>query len=300
MYPSDPSDKRPLTLRQPGLVSRLLVDRAMRHLLSLVALASLATIFLIALFVFRESLTAFANVGLLDFLLGPIWRPGLGQFGIAAMLVSSVYVVLGTMVAGVPLALATAVLLAEVAPPPARAVLRPAVELLAGIPSVVFGFLGLLLIVPVVRVLGGSGYSVLTGIVVLSIMILPTVVSIAEDAIRAVPLDYKEGSLALGATHWQTIHLVLLPAARSGLVAAVILGMGRALGETMAMVMVLGNAIAFPISPLDSARTVTTNIAVGITEASGLHRSALFATGVVLFVLIAILNSMAHFGTRRR
>ena len=174
-----------------------------------------------------------------------------------------------------------------------RLLLRPAVELLVGIPSVVYGLVGLMLVVPLVRHIGGTGFSVLSAAIVLAVMVLPTIISISEDAIRAVPRGYKEGSLAMGATHWQTIWHVLLPAARSGIAAGIILGMGRAIGETMAMIMVIGNSVKMPVSPLDPARTLTGNIALGATYASPEHMSALFATAVVLLFLIMILNSMA-------
>ncbi|MEE4194887.1 MAG: phosphate ABC transporter permease subunit PstC, partial [Anaerolineae bacterium] len=187
-----------------------------------------------------------------------------------------------------------------------KKVLRPAIQLLSGIPSVVYGLFGLVVIVPALReiqIYGNTGFSVLAASIVLAIMILPTITSIAEDAINAVPLSYKQGSLALGATKWQTITKVILPAARSGIVAAVILGIGRALGETMAMIMVIGNSVAMPraLDPanpltifLSQARTLTGNIAVEISYATGVHESGLFATGVVLFVLIILVNSAAR------
>lgn len=221
------------------------------------------------------------------------------KYGILPMVIGSVVVTLGSMLLAVPLGLACAILLAEVAPATVRRFLRPAVELLVGIPSVVYGLVGLVLIVPAVRHLGGSGFSVLAASVVLMAMVLPTIISISEDSIRAVPKSYREGSLALGATKWQTIWRVLVPAARSGIIASVILGIGRAIGETMAMIMVIGNAVQMPTSPLDPARTLTGNIAVEIMYAAGTHRSALFATGVVLFLLILAINSIAMFVLRR-
>ena len=206
---------------------------------------------------------------------------------------------------GIPLALGCAIFLAEVAPASIRDIVRPAVELLAGIPSVIYGLFGMVVLVPLVRQIpapGNSGYGLLAASLVLAVMVLPTITNIAEDAIRAVPREYKEGSLALGATHWQTIIGVTLPAARSGIVAAIILGVGRALGETMAMIMVIGNSVIIP-KPLNrnpltiflsQARTLTGNIAVEINYATGMHESALFATGVVLFVVIIIVNRIAH------
>jgi phosphate transport system permease protein len=184
-------------------------------------------------------------------------------------------------------------LLAEVAPHRVRQLLRPAVELLVGIPSVVYGLVGMVLIVPLVRQIGGPGFSVAAGIIVLTAMILPTIVSISEDSIRAVPKSHKEGALALGATHWQTIWRVLLPASRSGIAASIVLGMGRAIGEAMAMIMVMGNAVRIPTSPLDPARTLAGGIAVEVNYAAGLHQSALFAIAVVLFLMIIVINSIA-------
>jgi phosphate transport system permease protein len=288
-----------------------LVDRGVRYLLLASAAVSILIVFLIALFIFRESLPAWHQVGVARLLSGQVWRPQREQLGLLPMILGSLLVTLGALSLGVPLALACAVFLAEVAPPAVRAVVRPAVELLAGIPSVVYGLFGLVAIVPLVRripVAGNSGFGLLTASIVLAVMILPTVASIAEDAIRAVPHEYKEGSLALGATHWQTIANAILPAARSGVVAAIILGTGRALGETMAMIMVIGNSVIVP-QPLDSnpltiflsqARTLTGNIAVEISYATGLQEDALFATGIVLFVVIMLVNSSAHLLSRRR
>ncbi len=268
-------------------------------------------VFLIGLFILREGWPAFKEIGLRDMLLGRVWRPGQGEFGLLAMIAGSVLVTIGAMILGVPLALAGAIFLAEVAPARMRDIVRPAVELLAGIPSVVYGLFGMVVLVPLVRQIpapANTGFGLLSASIVLAVMILPTITNVAEDAIRAVPREYKEGSLALGATRWQTIVGVILPGARSGIVAAVILGTGRAVGETMAMIMVIGNSILMP-RPLDynpltlflsQARTLTGNIAVEISYATGLHESALFATGVVLFVLIMIVNSSAHLAIRRR
>jgi len=180
-------------------------------------------------------------------------------------------------------------------------IFRPAIQLLAGIPSVVYGFLGLIFVVPAVRdYLGGPGLSILTGSIILGVMILPTVISISEVSILALPKQYKEGALALGLTHWQTIYSVMLPAAKSGIVAAVILGVGRAVGETMAVIMVLGNAVALPENILDPIRTLTTNIGIEMGYASGEHQQALFATGIELFVAIMLLNSFAQYITRKK
>jgi len=294
-----------------SLQTRYIVDRGIKYLLLLSALISTFIVFLIGLFTLREGLPAFREIGADTMLTGRVWRPGRGEFGLLAMIAGSVLVTIGAMILGLPLALGCAVFLAEVAPAKVRAVLRPAVELLAGIPSVVYGLFGLVVLVPLVRqipVPRNTGFGLLAASIVLAVMILPTITNIAEDAIRAVPREYKEGSLALGATHWQTIVGVTLPAARSGIAAAIILGVGRALGETMAMTMVIGNAVIIP-KPLDNnpltlflsqARTLTGNIAVEINYATGLHESALFATGVVLLVLIMIINIVAHLLVRER
>jgi len=202
---------------------------------------------------------------------------------------------------GIPISLCCSIFLAEFAPATLRNLFRPAIQLLAGIPSVVYGFWGLLFVVPLIRdYLGGPGLSILAGSIILAIMILPTVISISEVSILALPRQYKEGALALGMTHWQTIRSVQLPAAKSGIVAAIILGIGRAIGETMAVIMVLGNAVALPRSILDPVRTLTTNIGIEMGYASGEHRQALFATGIVLFVIIMILNSAAQYIVRKK
>jgi phosphate transport system permease protein len=251
------------------------------------------------------------GVGLWAFMTGTVWRPDFGHFGIVPMIVGSTLATFGAIVLGVPLSLGCAIFLAEVAPEHVRNIVRPAVELLAGIPSVVYGLFGMVVLVPLVRHIptaGNTGQGILSASIVLAVMVLPTITNIAEDAIRAVPREYKEGSLALGATHFQTIVNVMLPAARSGIIAAIILGVGRALGETMAMIMVIGNSIAVPAPlnnnpltiSLSSARTLTGNIAVEIMYATGIQESALFATGVVLFVLIIFVNGIARLLMRER
>lgn len=291
---------------------RYVVDRAVRYVLFLSAMVSIFIVFLILLFTVREAMPAFREMGLLNMLTGAVWRPQEGQLGLLAMILGSVLVTVGAIGLGVPLSLAAAIFLAEVAPSHVREVVRPAIELLAGIPSVVYGLFGMVVLVPMVRNLvsvpGNSGFGLLSASIVLAVMVLPTITNIAEDAIRAVPREFRDGSLALGATHWQTIVGVTLPAARSGIMAAIILGVGRALGETMAMIMVIGNSIRMP-GPLNNnpltlflsqARTLTGNIAVEITYATGLHEDALFATGVVLFVLIVLVNGSARALIQRR
>jgi phosphate transport system permease protein len=300
------------------LGERQFIDRSVRYVLLVTALSSIFIVFLIILFTLLESGEAITEVGLDTMLLGTVWRPGSiigtedAQFGLVPMIIGSILSTIGAVVLGVPLSLGTAILLAEIAPAAVRETVRPAVELLAGIPSVVYGLFGMVVLAPLIRnieVPGNSGFGLLNASIILAVMIIPTVTNIAEDAIRAVPRYFKEGSLALGATHWQTIWRVILPAARSGLIAAVILGVGRALGETMALIMVIGNAIAIPkmLVPgnpltmfLSPARTLTGNIAVEINYAAGAHRSALFFTGVLLFVMLLLVNSLARYLMRER
>ncbi len=283
------------------MFSAELVERAIARGLLLIALSSISILALITVFIFREGIPIIAQYGVGEFLTGTRWAPSLGSFGILPMILGSLWVTLGALVVGVPLGLACAVFLVELAPAAAAAALRPAIQLLAGIPSVIYGFWGLTIIVPAIRnYLGGPGLSILAGAIILGIMILPTIIAISEDALRALPRSYKEASFSLGATHWQTIWRVQLPAARSGIVAAVVLGMGRALGETMAVIMVLGNAVQIPQSILDPARTLTTNIGIEMAYASGDHRGALFATGIVLFAIIMALTGAANLITARR
>jgi phosphate ABC transporter permease protein PstC len=269
----------------------------MTVILLISALVSLLSLGMITVFIFQAGLPIMAQIGLGPFLGGTEWNPT-GKppsFGILPMILGSVYLTLGALLVGVPLGVAVAVFLAELAPPAGALVIRPAVQLLAGIPSVIYGFVGLTLLAPLVRnTLGGPGQSLLTGALVLGIMIMPTVISIAEDSLRAVPNNLRDGALALGATPWQMIWHVVLPAARSGIIAAVILGMGRALGETMAVLMMIGNALRIPTSPLDSTTTLTSNIGLELAYASGEHRQALFAIGIVLFVFIMALNLAAR------
>lgn len=245
----------------------------------------------IAGFIFVSGAPAIAEIGVFEFLLGPKWNPDANVYGILPMIISSLVSTMLAVTVGVGIGLLTAVFLAEVAPPIMGRMVRPAVELLAGIPSVVYGYFGLIVFVPFIRNnLGGPGNSLLAVIMILIIMILPTIVGISETALRSVPAAYKEGSLALGASHMQTIFRVIIPAARSGIASAIVLGIGRAIGETMAVIMVAGNTRIIPTSLLSPARTLTTNIAFELSYASGLHERALYATGVVLFVFILILN----------
>ncbi|MBM4079172.1 MAG: phosphate ABC transporter permease subunit PstC, partial [Planctomycetes bacterium] len=259
-----------------------LLKNPVSRLLLVMAFSAVSVLALITLFIFKEGIPLINKVGLLTFVLGTTWAPSDGQFGILPFIIGSLWVTLGALVLGAPLGLACALFIVEFAPKWLSRLLKPAVELLAGIPSVVYGFMGVVLLAPVIRGhFGGPGMSVLAASVILGIMILPTVIGISVDALQAVPRAYKEGSIALGATRWQTVWRVMLPAARSGLVAAAILGMGRAVGETMAVIMVAGNSIQVPRSLLDPTRTLTSNIALEMGYAMGDHRAALFATGIV-------------------
>jgi phosphate transport system permease protein len=276
-------------------------EKLIEKVLMMLAFSAIGSLFLITIFIFNEGLPIIIKTGVGNFIFGAHWAPTKGHYGILAMILSSVYVTLGAMIFGVPLALACAIVLAEFAPPRLTRYLKPTIELLAGIPSVVYGFLGVVLLVPLIRdYLGGPGLSLLAAALILGIMILPTVISISIDAIKAVPNLYREGSIALGATQWQTVRKLVLPAARSGIITAIILGMGRAIGETMAVIMVAGNALKIPTSVLDPVRTLTANIALELGYASGAHREALFATGIVLFIIIMILNTTATLITGRK
>jgi len=276
-------------------------EKFIERVLLLLALSSITSLVLITFFIFWEGFPLILHTGLKNFIATAHWAPTKGHFGILAMIISSLLVTLGAMVLGVPLGLSCAIVLAEFSPQPLKMVLKPTLELLAGIPSVVYGFLGVVWLVPLIRDhLGGPGLSLLAAAVILGIMILPTVISISIDALSAVPDIYREGSIALGATLWQTVRRVVLPAASSGIITAIILGMGRAIGETMAVIMVAGNALQIPTSILEPVRTLTSNIALELGYASGRHREALFATGIVLFIIIMILNLSATLITRRR
>jgi phosphate ABC transporter permease protein PstC len=276
-------------------------EKIIEKVLMLLAFSAIGSLLLISIFIFNEGLPIIIKTGVSNFILGAHWAPTKGHYGILAMILSSIYVTVGAMIFGVPLALACAIVLAEFAPPNLTRFLKPTIELLAGIPSVVYGFLGVVLLVPLIRnYLGGPGLSLLAAALILGIMILPTVISISIDAINAVPNIYREGSIALGATQWQTVYKLVLPAARSGIITAIILGMGRAIGETMAVIMVAGNALKIPTSILDPVRTLTANIALELGYASGEHREALFATGIVLFIIIMILNTSATLITGRK
>ncbi len=267
------------------------IEWLIESLLKLSAAIAILAIILITVFIFARGIPLIFKTGLIDFIFNLKWSPSQGSYGIGTMLVGSLVVTLSSLIWAVPLGILTAIFMAEVAPPRIGNLLGRMVEMLAGIPSVVFGFFGLIVIVPFIRThLGGNGMSVLAGAIILGIMILPTIISISRDAILTVPKEYKEGSLALGATHIQSITGVILPAARSGIITAIVLGMGRAIGETMAVVMVTGNSVIIPGNMLSPVRTMTSNIVLEMGYASGDHQAALFATGAILFIFIVILN----------
>ena len=284
-------------------MNRKLIDKEdlIRLVLFLFALSSLLFLFIIFIFILIEGLPLFYKVGVKNIVLGMKWAPTKASFGIFPMIVSSFMVTFGALVVGAPLALACATYLSEYAGKKTKLFLKPSLELLAGIPSVVYGFLGVVYIVPIIREhLGGAGFLHPLHIPCARHNDLPTITSISFDSLMSVPSAYREGSLAMGATKWQTISRVVLPAARSGILASFILGMGRAVGETMAVIMVAGNALKIPTSLLDPLRTLTSNIALELAYATGDHRRALFSTGVVLLVIIMGLNLIANFWVKTK
>ena len=252
---------------------------------------SILAVALICIFLFASGLPAIGEIGVLDFLGGTTWRPAADQYGILPMIIGSVYATIGALVIGIPIGLFAAVYLSRFASPRVKRILTPGVELLAGIPSVIYGFFGLVVLVPLIReVFNVQGMSLLAASIILGIMILPTIITVARNAIDAVPDSYYEGALALGADHERSVFRVLVPAATSGIMAGVVLGVGRAIGETMAVVMIAGNQAVIPDSILDGVRTLTTNIVLEMGYAADLHREALIATAVVLFVFVLIIN----------
>lgn len=275
-------------------------ETVMRIVFMLAACLSILAVLLICMFLFANGIPAFREIGLWNFISGKLWRPSTDVYGILPMILGSLYVTAGALVIGVPIGILMAVFLARFCPEKLYAVLKPAVDLLAGIPSVVYGFFGLMVIVPAIRnAFGCSGTGLLAASLMLGIMILPTIISVSEAAIRAVPDSYYEGSLALGASHERSVFRAVLPAARSGIVSAVILGVGRAVGETMAVIMVAGNQAVVPSSIIKGLRTLTANIVLEMGYAADLHRDALIATAVVLFVFILIINLLFSVMKRR-
>ena len=268
----------------------------MQGVFFIAACASVLAVALICIFLFANGLPAMSEIGFLDFLTGTVWKPNNDIYGILPMIVGSLYVTAGAIIFGVPIGILTAVFMAFYCPKRIYKPLKTATELLAGIPSVVYGFFGLVVLVPIVRQIGrelgfgGNGSSMLTASLLLGMMILPTIIGLTESSLRAVPTQYYEGAVALGATHERAIFRVVLPAAKSGTVAAIVLGVGRAIGETMAVIMVAGNQTWMPRGIFRGVRTMTANIVIEMGYATDLHREALIATGVVLFVFILIIN----------
>lgn len=266
-------------------------EEIMRLAFLLAACASIALVAMICVFLFANGLPTIGKIGVTEFFLGQTWRPNNDLYGILPMILGSAYVTFGAIVVGVPIGILTAVFMARFCPDGMYKILKPAVELLAGIPSVIYGFFGLVVMVPFIRDnIGGTGSSMLTASLLLGMMILPTLISVAEAALRAVPNSYYEGALALGAGHVRSVFFTIVPAAKSGIMAAIILGLGRAVGETMAVIMVAGNQARMPQGLLEGVRTMTTNIVIEMGYAADMHRDALIATAVVLFIFILIIN----------
>lgn len=279
------------------------LESFMKGVFFVAALTSITAVVLICVFLFSNGVPAMGEIGFFDFLFGQDWAPSNSpaSFGIFPMIVGSIYITAGAILIGVPIGILTAVFLARFCPKKLYKVLKPAVDLLAGIPSIVYGFFGLVVVVPFIRnTFGGDGSSILAAALILGIMILPTIIGVSESAIRSVPDSYYEGALALGATRERSVFCAVLPAAKSGIMAGVILGIGRAIGETMAVVLIAGNQARIPSGILEGVRTLTTNIVLEMGYATGLHREALIATAVVLFVFILVINLLFAFFNRRK
>ena len=280
-----------------SLRTRRAMEQAIHLIFLLCGIVAVAFVLFISIYLIVSGVPAIREIGLVDFLFGQTWAPTASDpsYGILPFILTSIYGTAGAVVIGVPIGLMTAIFLAKVAHPRVAAVIHTAVELLAGIPSVVYGFFGLVIIVPFVRLLGpGTGLSVLAASLILGIMILPTVITVAQSALDAVPARYYEGALALGVDHEHAVFKVVAPAAASGIMAAIVLGLGRAIGETMAVVMVAGNMPVIPDSLLSGVRTMTANIVLEMGYAADLHREALIATGVVLFVFILLITMLLN------
>ena len=266
-------------------------EKIMEAVFMLCACVSILSVALICIFLFANGIPAMTKIGFFDFIFGQKWKPSNEVFGIFPMIIGSIYITAGAVIIGVPIGILTAVYLARFCPEKLYKIIKPAVDLLAGIPSVVYGFFGLCVIVPFVRKhIGGDGNSILTASILLGFMILPTIINVSESSIRAVPEKYYQGALALGATHERSVFCTVVPAAKSGIMAGIVLGIGRAIGETMAVIMVAGNQARMPKGILEGIRTMTSNIVMEMGYATDLHREALIATGVVLFVFILIIN----------
>lgn len=287
-------DGSPIIHIYPG-VSMKALEKLIESSLFVCAISSIITIALIIIFIVANGLPAIIKTGPMEFIFGGVWNASYNIYGIFPMIVGTLVVTILSLILGVPLGVGCAILIAEVAPAWVRSILRPAIETLAGIPSIVYGLFGLIILVPLImNTLGGGGLSVLACGIVLAIMILPTVISVSEDAIRSVPQDFREGSLALGATKWQMITGIVLPAAKSGIIAGSILAMGRSIGETMAVLMVGGNVPIIPTSLTSPVEPMTALIALEWLYASGDHQVALFAVGVVLLAIIMALNLIIY------
>ena len=268
-------------------------EKVMEVVFMLCACVSILSVALICIFLFANAIPAMTKIGFFDFIFGQKWKPSNEVFGIFPMIIGSIYITAGAVVIGVPIGILTAVFLARFCPKKLYKIIKPAIDLLAGIPSVVYGFFGLCVIVPFVRNnIGGDGNSILTASILLGFMILPTIINVSESSIRAVPEKYYQGALALGATHERSVFCTVVPAAKSGIMAGIVLGIGRAIGETMAVIMVAGNQARMPKGILEGIRTMTSNIVMEMGYATDLHREALIATGVVLFVFILIINTL--------
>ena len=268
-------------------------EKIMEAVFMLCACVSILSVALICIFLFANGIPAMTKIGFFDFIFGRKWKPSNEIFGIFPMIIGSIYITAGAIIIGVPIGILTAVFLARFCPKKLYKIIKPAIDLLAGIPSVVYGFFGLCVIVPFVRNnIGGDGNSILTASILLGFMILPTIINVSESSIRAVPEKYYQGALALGATHERSVFCTVVPAAKSGIMAGIVLGIGRAIGETMAVIMVAGNQARMPKGILEGIRTMTSNIVMEMGYATDLHREALIATGVVLFVFILIINTL--------
>ena len=277
--------------RKKVRIMKNLKEQLMHMVFLLSACVSILCVAMICVFLFANGIPAIGKIGVFQFLAGEKWKPGNDLYGILPMILGSIYVTAGAVIIGVPIGILTAVFMSKFCPRHIYKVVKPAIDLLAGIPSVVYGFFGMVVIVPVVsQLFGGSGKSMLTASILLGIMILPTIIGVSESAINAVPSSYYEGSLALGASHERSVFFATLPAAKSGILAGVILGVGRAIGETMAVIMVAGNQARMPKGILQGVRTMTANIVLEMGYATDLHREALIATAVVLFVFILVIN----------
>ncbi len=281
-------------------------EKIVEKLIIVCAIISTISVVLITVFIFRSGLPILMNYGVIDFIFGTNWSPTNGNYGILPLIAGTLSVTLGALIIGVPMGIASAIILSEILPGKVARVFKSAIELLAGIPSVVYGFFGLIVLVPAIRTFilpivqlvvpkaTTTGFSIFAGAIILAIMILPTIVSISENSIKAVPREFREASLALGANKMETIVRVIIPAAKSGIIASIILGMGRAIGETMAVILITGNMPKIPGGPLDSVATLTGTIAMEMGYADATHQQALFAVGIILFMIIMLLNAIAQ------